>query len=70
MTTSVAAAGRVPLRRNKQKAILGGVCAGIAEHFDLDLPLVRVAYVLLSIFTAFAGILVYIILWLLIPAKD
>lgn len=58
------------LRRNKQKGMLGGVCAGLAEYFDLDVTLVRVAYVLISIFTAFAGVLVYIILWLLIPAKE
>lgn len=68
--TEYAAAGPKRLRRNKQKALLGGVCAGIAEYFDLDMTLVRVAYVLISIFTAFAGVLVYIILWLLIPAKE
>lgn len=58
------------LRRDKRKGIVGGVCAGMAEYFDLDPTLVRVAYVLISIFTAFAGVLVYIILWVLIPAKD
>lgn len=58
------------LRRDKQKGMIGGVCAGLAEYFDLDPTLVRVAYVLISILTAFAGILVYIILWLLIPAKE
>ena len=58
------------LRRDKRNGMIGGVCAGIAEYFDLDPPLVRVGYVLLSILTAFAGILVYIILWVLIPAKE
>lgn len=58
------------LRRDKGKGMIGGVCAGIAEYFDLDISLVRVAYVLLSVFTAFAGVLVYLLLWLLIPAKD
>lgn len=58
------------LRRNKEKGLVGGVCAGIAEYFDLDPTLVRFAYVLISVLTAFAGVLVYIILWALIPAKD
>ena len=61
---------RPRLRRDKQKGMLGGVCAGMAEYFDLDPTLVRVAYVLVSVLTAFAGVLVYIILWALIPAKD
>lgn len=61
---------RPRLRRDKRKGMLGGVCAGLAEYFDLDPTLVRVAYVLVSVLTAFAGVLVYIILWALIPPKD
>lgn len=49
---------------------LGGVCAGIAEYFDLDVSLVRIGYALISLFSAaFPGILVYIILWIVIPPK-
>lgn len=44
-----------------------GVCAGIAEYFDVDPTIVRVVYALLSFFTAFAGIIVYVILALIIP---
>lgn len=47
---------------------IAGVCGGIAEYFDLDPTLVRVAYVLLSVFSAaFPGIIVYIILAILMP---
>lgn len=49
--------------------ILGGVCAGLAEYLDLDPTVVRVAYALLTLFTAFSGIIVYIILLLLMPQK-
>lgn len=43
----------------------------MAEYFDLDPTTVRVAYVLLTIFSAaFPGILVYIILWILIPNRE
>lgn len=49
---------------------LGGVCAGLAEYFNLDVSLVRIAYVLLSIFSAgFPGVLVYIILWIVVPPQ-
>ena len=48
--------------------ILGGVCGGIAEYFDVDPTVIRVAYALLSFFSAaFPGIVLYIILLVLIP---
>lgn len=49
--------------------VLGGVCAGLAEYFGLDITLVRLAYALLTFCTAFSGIIVYIIAWIVIPAK-
>lgn len=50
--------------------ILGGVCAGIAEYLDLDPTVMRVAYAVLTLFTAFCGIILYPILWLIIPSKQ
>lgn len=56
------------LRSNDR--LLGGVCAGLAEYFDLDVSLVRIGYALLSVLSAaFPGLLVYIILWIVIPPK-
>lgn len=50
--------------------ILGGVCAGLAEYLDLDPTLIRIAYAVLSILSAaFPGVLVYIILWIIIPPR-
>jgi phage shock protein PspC (stress-responsive transcriptional regulator) len=50
--------------------MIAGVLAGIAEHFDLNLALLRIIYVVVSIVSAaFPGILVYLLLWLLIPAR-
>ena len=49
--------------------MIAGICAGIADYFDLDPTLVRVGYILLSIFTAFAGVLAYLVLWLVIPKQ-
>ena len=59
------------MRRSRKNAMIGGVCAGIAEHFAWSVTGTRVAYVLLSIISAaFPGILVYLILWLLLPQDD
>ena len=58
------------LRKSKNKMI-AGVCGGIAEWLGWDPTLVRVLYVLVSIFSAaFPGILVYIILWIVMPNPD
>lgn len=51
--------------------MLAGVCAGIAEYFDLDPTLVRVGYAALSIFSAgFPGLLLYVIMAIVMPYKD
>lgn len=51
--------------------ILAGVCGGIAEYLNVDPTLIRVAYVMLSMFTvAFPGLLLYIILMILMPNYD
>ena len=49
--------------------MLGGVCSGVARYFDLDPTVIRLAYVLLTLFTCFSGILAYIILWIVIPEE-
>ncbi len=60
----------MPLKRSNNKMI-AGVCGGIAEWLGWDPTIVRVGYVLLSIFSAaFPGILVYIILWVVMPKAD
>ncbi|MBR6639129.1 MAG: PspC domain-containing protein [Muribaculaceae bacterium] len=57
------------LRRSRHEKMIAGVCGGLAEYFGLDAVLVRIAYVLLSVFTAFAGVLVYLILMLVMPQE-
>ena len=55
------------LTRSNNKMI-AGVCGGIAEYFDLDPTVVRVAYVLVSIVSvAFPGMLAYIVLMFVMP---
>jgi len=58
------------LKRSKDQMI-AGVCAGIAEYFNLDITLVRVIYVILAVFSAgFPGLLLYIILWIIMPVNE
>jgi phage shock protein PspC (stress-responsive transcriptional regulator) len=58
------------LTRSNNKMV-AGVCAGIAEYFDIDPTLVRVCYAALSIFSAgFPGLLLYIILMIIMPQKE
>ncbi len=59
------------IRRSRREAMIGGVCAGIARHFGWSVTGTRVVYVLISILSAaFPGILVYLILWLVLPQGD
>lgn len=56
------------LLRSSSDRWIAGVCGGIAEYFGWDPAIVRLAYVLLSVCSAaFPGLLVYIILWLIMP---
>ena len=49
--------------------VFAGVCGGLAEYFDFDPVLVRIAYAFLTVFTAFSGLIFYIVLWIVMPEK-
>ena len=57
------------LKRDPEKKLIGGVCAGLANYFECDPLLVRLAFLL-----AFAlwgvGPIVYLILWLILPKEE
>ncbi|OUO53517.1 PspC family transcriptional regulator [Parabacteroides sp. An277] len=55
------------LTRSNNKMV-GGVCAGIGEYLGIDPTIIRIVYVLMIFFAGF-GILLYLILWLIMPAK-
>jgi phage shock protein C len=54
------------LYRSGKERILGGVCGGIAEYFDVDPTIIRLVWILF-IFGFGSGILAYIIAWIIIP---
>lgn len=56
------------LTRSGDKMI-GGVCAGLAEYLDIDPTIVRIVWVLMVLFAGF-GILLYVILWLIMPKQQ
>jgi phage shock protein PspC (stress-responsive transcriptional regulator) len=59
-----------PLRRSRSNRRIAGVVGGLAEYFAMDATLLRVLYVVGSIVSvAFPGILVYILLWIVIPEE-
>ncbi len=50
--------------------VIAGVCAGLAEWLGWDIALVRLLYLIVSIFSAgFPGIIAYAILWIVMPEE-
>ncbi len=59
------------LTRSTSEKVVAGVLGGLAEYFDWDISIVRIVFVLISIFSAaFPGILVYVILWAITPVDN
>ncbi|MBR3860147.1 MAG: PspC domain-containing protein [Bacteroidaceae bacterium] len=57
------------MERPRSGRMLAGVCAAIANYANIDVAVVRIIYVLLTIFTAFSGAIIYFIMMLLIPEE-
>jgi phage shock protein PspC (stress-responsive transcriptional regulator) len=56
------------LYRSKTDAILGGVCSGLAKYLVIDPTLVRLAFVLVTL-AGGAGVLIYIVMWIIVPEE-
>ena len=60
-----------PLHRSREQRMIAGVCGGIARWLGWNPNVVRVLYIAVSVLSAaFPGILVYILLWILMPQED
>jgi len=58
------------LHRSRTEKMIGGVCGGLAEYFDVDPTIVRVVWVALAILPIpGSAILAYIILWAIMPQE-
>jgi phage shock protein C len=62
--------GRRPLRRSRRHRLIGGVCGGLAEWWGKDPTLVRILFVLVGALPFLSGILVYLVLWIVMPAEE
>jgi len=63
-----ASSSRGRLYRDKNDKILGGVCSGVAAYFRIDPTIVRLIFVLFT-FSGGAGFLLYILFWIILPAR-
>jgi phage shock protein PspC (stress-responsive transcriptional regulator) len=57
------------LHRSRHDRVIAGVCGGLAQYLGWQAFHLRVVWVLATIFTAFAGVIVYLVLWFLMRAR-
>ncbi len=55
------------LYRVEEGKMVAGVCTGIAEYFGLPVAVIRLAFALTALFLGGSGIIVYIVLWVIMP---
>jgi phage shock protein C len=58
------------LIRSRNDKLLAGICGGLANYLDMDPTIIRLIYVLATLFTAvFPGVLIYLIMWIIVPKE-
>lgn len=58
------------LVRSRYNRKIGGVCAGLSEHLDLDASLIRILWVFLTFASGFfPGVIAYVLAWIIIPEE-
>jgi len=63
------AEGAKKLYRSQDQKMLGGVCGGLGEYFNIDPIIVRIIFIAFALIAG-GGLLLYLILWLLIPLES
>jgi phage shock protein C len=58
------------LYRSKKDRMLGGVCAGLGEHLDVDPTVIRLVWAVVTVLSIGTGILVYLLAWIIIPEEE
>jgi phage shock protein C len=59
------------LYRSQVRKMLGGVCAGLGDYFEIDVTLIRLVFVAISLVTAIIPMVIfYLIAWIIIPAEE
>jgi phage shock protein PspC (stress-responsive transcriptional regulator) len=62
--------GTKKLVRSRQGRMVAGICAGAADYFGVDVTLVRVIVAVVAVITGGAGVLAYLVAWVIIPEED
>ncbi len=58
------------LFRNEHDKVIGGVCSGLAIYLNVDVTVIRLLFVLCTIFLVGTGILAYFVMWIIVPANN
>lgn len=59
------------LSRSEKNKMIGGVCAGFGDYFDIDTTLVRLIFVALALVTAiFPMLIFYVVAWIVVPLEE
>ncbi len=57
------------LYRSRKDQIIGGVCGGLGDYFEIDPVLIRIGFFLLALFSGI-GLISYIFMWIIVPEKQ
>lgn len=57
------------LTRSRSEKMIGGVCGGAGRHLDVDPTLLRLGLVILTVFGAGVGVVLYLAAWILVPLE-
>jgi phage shock protein C len=58
------------LLRNEHDKVIAGVSSGLATYMQVDVTIIRLLFVLSTIFLVGTGVLVYLVMWIVVPAND
>jgi phage shock protein PspC (stress-responsive transcriptional regulator) len=58
------------LYRSEHDRVIAGVCGGLRDYLGIDANLLRVIFVLLAVFAGGSGLLIYVLLWALVPRES
>ena len=54
------------LYRSRNQRMVAGVCGGLADYFNIDATVVRVLFLILSVFGG-TGLVIYLVMWIIVP---
>ena len=63
-------AGTTRLRRSSHNRYIAGVCGGLGEYFGIDATVLRVLFAIAAVVGFGSPILIYLVMWVVIPERD